>query len=225
MKKAITLAVLGLLTLGVMASASTSVVLLKTGQNLIAASLVPYDPTPSTCFRDDFEPSMPIDLHLKLQRWNASNQSYVPYNKYQTSLYGKVLLGDGAWLKNPLAPVFWVYEGVPNGVPDGSSKKTDMWISLPKAGNTLIGNPFYESIVWANCLMTDGNVTITVTQAKGAPYNWTTGIAKGWNTSTNGYYDVRVESYAPNQELLKSQGYWIKTNVNNLALIIPAKIP
>jgi hypothetical protein len=228
MKKALALAGLALFVLAIGAVADTAASqLIKQGNNLIGASLVPYDPAPSTVFKWDNLTSPITITGNRLMRWDGT-ATPPAFKYYSTGLgaaaFGKILLGTGYFLKNDSgADIYWAYEGVPNGVPDGSQKKTDMWISLPKAGYNMIANPFIDEIVWANCLMTDGNVTVTVTVAKAAPYSWWTGNLQYWDPgATPPSYKNVVLTGLGVKNLSAYKGYVLKTTVDNLALIVPA---
>ena len=215
-----------------------------TGFNCIAPPLVPgikidgtvYDATPANVFKDSSGVALVINNLLK--RFDAPTQGYKIYTTMNPTAYGKVLLGDGAWLKRTAAgDTNWTYQGVPNGIPDAAGAMTDIWISLPKAGIsvgtyafTLIGHPFSAAapainggkVRYSYCSMTDGTSTKTIQQAVTA--GWTDGTAIGYNAVTQGNKLVGSTAMAPNKYLEPGMGYWIKTKYpnNNLALIIPA---
>jgi hypothetical protein len=210
-----------------MASADTADVTLYPGFNMIAASLVPYDPSPSAVFKTDTGAAIPI-TSSRLMRWDSSSspQQY----KYYTpagggAQFGKVLLGMGMFYKADAGSnIFMEYVGVPNGVPDSSNKKTDMWISLAFAGYNQIGSPFTDAVTWANCLMTDGNTTQSVSAAKTA--GWWSGNLQWWDAqaSPQQYKNVNLTPVGT-RTLQGYTGYFLKTSIPNLALIVPANTP
>lgn len=228
MKRAIVLTLAAMFIIGLSASADTNFITLKTGLNLMAASLVPYDPTPSNVFRLDTKdgngnfPTIPINAS-KLQKFNTATGMFQPY---VGAAFGNILLGSGyVYNNNTGSNIYMAYTGVPNGVPDSNNKKTDMWISMPNIGNQMIGNPFNEAILWANCLMTDGNSTVGIVAAKAAPYSWWSGNLNYFNNSTGIYQPVLTTGTGSASKLQPNWGYVLQTNVPNLALIIPANTP
>jgi hypothetical protein len=94
-----------------------------------------------------------------------------------------------------------------------------MWISLPKAGATLVGYPFLEPTDITTCLMTDGSQTVTLEEAMAN--GWFDGMAQGWDSTIQSYVPVGVFPWYSHQ-LDPFHGYWITTYQDNLALIIPA---
>lgn len=215
MKKTITIALAAMFVLGASAYATTVTVALKQGANMIAAPVAPYDSNPDVVFADTAGNALPVAFNLT--RFDAVQKGYIPYSPYSSD-YGGVLLGDGAWLAMD-NDVVWQYDGAPNGLPDGSGVKTDMWISLPAAGAALFGNPFNDQITFANCLMTDGTQTVSLDQARNL--GWFDGTCTGFDAVGQGYVPVGIDPWYA-QTLDPGQAYWITTNQDNLALIIPA---
>ena len=215
MKRAIVLAIVALFAVGAGAMAVTYSTTLYVGQNLVAPPGVPFNPDPPAVFLDNG--GNPIPIMFALTRWDAALQSYEPYNPFGGN-YGGVLLGDGAWLPVD-TQVVWQYDGAPDGLPDTGGTMTDMWISLPKAGLTLIGHPFNHNVVFANCLMTDGTQTITMDAARTA--GWTDALIFGWDGVGQSYMNIGIDPWwLPDLEAYR--GYWMTTFQDNLALIIPA---
>jgi len=229
MRKALALAALAGLLLSTAAMAVATDVVLYPSYNLIAPPCVPFDPTPETCFTDSTGTAIPIDG--KLIRFNAMTQSYVYYDWIFPEDYGKMLLGDGAWLNlDSLSSgtVTWrydaVYDGVPSDLTDETTRAatmTDMWISLPKAGDTLIGHPFNHTVALANVKMTDGTQTVDLATARDV-LQWTDANLWLYNAETQSYEDVGLDPWSARADLEAGHAYWIKTTKDNLALIIPA---
>lgn len=218
MKKTIVLAVAALFATTLAASAEKVNVPLFTGLNMLAAPQAPiYAEAPETVFAD--ASSNPLSIGFNLTRWDAVNKGYIAYSPFNTADYGGVLLGDGAWYTSD-ADVVWQYDAAPNGLPDASGVKTDMWISLPAAGLALFGNPFNDSIDWISCLMTDGTQTVSVEQA--ANLGWFDGSCIEWSAQDQGYTTVGTMPWYK-QTIDPGHAYWITTAQDNLALIVPAK--
>lgn len=222
MKRAIMLTIAALFVLAVGVSADTATSTVLPGWNLLSASLVP---TTSTGYgiadaRDVFKTDLgtSITISNRLYKWEAP--SLKPWTTLGAGTFGKILLGNGYFLSNTTgASIVWQYPGVANGVPDGTGKKTDMWVSLPSSGYNLIGHPFTDAILWSGCQMTDGTTTKSVNDAKLA--GWFDGFAVWYDTAAKSYKNVVISGIGE-KYLRGYRGYWIKTNVNNLALIIPA---
>lgn len=192
-----------------------------TSWNCVSAPLVPFNPDPMNVFAG-------INIVGTLSRFDATTQSGVIYDDLEPETFGNVLLGDGYWLLSD-GNYTVSYEGVPDGVPDGSGNMTDMWISLPgyrldgqdAGGWHLIGQPFnHETAVIENLYLTDGTTLKT----------WEEAVAAGWCGNTLYAFDPVTQSgysvtydIGDDDHLRPGLGYWFYTNKDNLALIIPAQ--
>lgn len=211
MKKVIVLTLVAIFALGMAVSAEEASCVLSPGFNLIAPPLVPIDPYPENVFSG-------INIEGRLSRYNPITTSMIDFSPWTPEEYGGVLLGDGAWLYVD-SEVTWTYEGLPNGVPDLNNVKTDMWVSLPKAGATLIGHPFKDDVELVNCLVTDGTATKSWDDAVAA--GWVAPLLTGYDAPSMSYYDVGTD-FIYVQVLQAYHGYWVYSNKDNLAMIIPA---
>jgi len=196
---------------------------LFTGQNLFALPVVPTDP-------DGGGPGYPewilagFDLTgTNLQRWNAATQAMVSRPDTTPVAFGNLLSTDGYWLTGPATVPAVTF----NGADD--LQQTDYWISLPKTGTTVVGNPYLYSVDWSRISVTNGMETVGIDAAIST---------KGWLTTIVGYdnsfkYNVPVGPTtsvpSPNSSALNStrleawRGYLVTSTVDNLALIITAR--
>lgn len=191
------------------------------GYETVACPIVPFDPEPSAVFNGlDFENGSPA-----LMRMDAVSKNLVTYDYWSMpdTAFGGILLGDGYLVWNDTgASATMTINGVPDGVPDALGNKTDMWISLPKAGWSLIGYPY--------------NTPLTIDQDTGDPIFFTDGTSvKRWDAAvTAGWIGDNIQrfngigwslagfNYYDEDQLLPGKGYYIYTNVDNLAMIITA---
>lgn len=196
--------------------------------NQIAAPLVPFNPDPLSVFNG-------VNIVGTLWRLNPTDQAMVPYDDLDPAMFGNILLGDGyqLWCDAPLGTYVTTitYEGVPDGVPDGSGNMTDMWISLPgnqldgvdEGGWHLIGQPFdHDTSVVGNLYFTDGTTLKTWEEAVMATPAWCEAVMWALDPVTGGMIDVGFD-LASDDHLRKGHGYLFLTKKDNLALIIPAQ--
>ncbi|NLN76902.1 MAG: hypothetical protein GX139_11430 [Armatimonadetes bacterium] len=203
--------------------AATATIDIYEGWNLIAAPLVPFDADPLSVFAGAAEG---IDGLLSRMDplWGG-----VAYDSFDPEFFGNILLGDGYWLLAYTDGQTLTYDGVENGVPDGTGAKTDMWISLPGAGSEggwhFIGNPFAQDVavdsgagVGDNIFFTDG------TDLK----NWNDAVAADWVDSTMygeasyGGFGVTYDGFGEDDSLRAGKAYQFLTFVPNIAMIVPA---
>jgi len=202
------------------------------GWNLICAPQVPITPDGASVFAN-----FDLVYTTSLMRFDSPKQSMIAYDPWSDPVggdFGKVLLGDGYWVKDDAKHIS--FEAVPDGVPDSAGNKTDMWISLPGAGKgdggwNLIGQPFNHDTAISktvdvdgnpqgdNIFVTDGNSLLTLKAASDL----------GWLDGAFQYYDGALQSmlssgyfYNDDDHLRATHGYWVRTFKDNLALIIPA---
>ena len=92
----------------------------------------------------------------------------------------------------------------------GSFNATDFEVLLEAAGWHAMGNPFIEVVDVANLSFQLGGETLGFQAASSDPSNWIEATIYSWS---DGYVDASIlESW---------EGYWLKTNVDDLKLIIP----
>lgn len=167
----------------------------------------------------------PLQLEAAAVLRNNTNSDYDIWS-YPDANFGNVLLGDGYFAYNDTSAIHCTFtpgtDCVPDGVPDSTGKMTDMWISLPHAGWNLIGWPY--------------NTPATIDQDTGAPIQFTNGsevkswadaITAGWlpGDSMQSYessWNYTGFNYSYDDQLTPGKGYYIYTNVDNLAMIITA---
>jgi hypothetical protein len=144
-----------------------------------------------------------------------------------------VLLGDGYYYYANETHSVVSYDGVPDGVPDGSGNMTDMWISLPgnqfdgkdKGGWHMIGHPFNHDVTsdkgsgtGDNLFFTDGTTLKTWGEAVDA--GWVDGTLSGWDSGTS--FTITYDGLGDRMDLQAAHAYWLLTYRDNLAMIIPA---
>lgn len=177
------------------------------GWNLVGCPTVPLDPAPGSVFAGYLG---------GLIRWDplkSGGAAYVFYDEFMPEEFGNILLGDGYWVLKDTA-------GSGTVTYSGADVSGDHWISLPKAGWTLVGYPNLTPATkaYADLLVTNGIETKSMSDAVTAL--WIDAACLAWNN--NQYADVGIPDVFPTFENLESgKGYWIKTNVDNLALIVP----
>jgi hypothetical protein len=201
--------------------------------NYFACPLVPFDPNPYSVLSG-------IDIDYNLFRYDAPTGSTLYFEP--DGAFGNILLGEGYYLNNASGATSFTYNGVPDGVPDGSGTMTDMWISLPGVqgdagvnppnggGWHLIGHPFNHDTptngpqgTGDNIWFTDGTTLKT----------WDEAVAAGWVGDSMQYFDnatgnsmqMTYQGWGDDDTLRAKTAYWLRTYKDNLALIIPAYNP
>lgn len=209
--------------------AATATLDVYSGWQTIGVPLVPLDPQPNHVLNLlDWDGDTP-----SLNRYNgtAVPPGYETYNyDYATgydAAFGGLLLGEGYYLFSSSGASMTV-TGLENGVPaTPGGAKTDMWISLPKAGWNLVANPYAQELA--------------IDQDTGVPFSFTDGtVVKSWPEAVNagwvGEVGQRVDpasglwimagiNYYEEWSWKQSTGYFLNTGVDNLALIITAPSP
>lgn len=175
------------------------------GWNLIALPGIPVDPDPANVLTG-------INIDGNLYRWDAAMQGLYQYDMWSPDQFGNMLLTDGYWLQSDNSATISY-----SGLDDNNSM--DVWISLPKAGWSLIGNPFNADFSWPSAKVVDGNVTVDLQQAA-YTNGWLNSIGFWWDGTTQGLYDIGIpDDFAWTETMQAWHGYWIQSNVDKIALI------
>jgi len=208
----VSMTILALLMVSAGLSADSKTVTLDPGYNCITTSMVPLHPCPIELFSG-------LDIGGgKLRRWDAPTQSEAIYSPKSTG-FGCVLMGDGLWLKCT-APTSWTYECGPDGLSVDETDWADYWISLPQAGFTLFGHPFNHSVLLRDCDVTDGNDTLSFSDA--ALAGWIQGYCWGWDAPLQSRFKVVPSGKTGSLILEPNHGYQLRSFRQKLALIVPA---
>ena len=180
---------------------------LSAGTNLVAMPAVPLNPDPAAVFE-----SIPIDGLLI--RWDAAKQSSYAYDMWNPDLFGNVLIGEGYWITTA-SGASSTYQGLTD------TDSMDIWISLPKAGWNLIGNPFSYEYTWGDAKVTDGNETISLAVARDR--GWLVSVATWWDAPLGSSRDVGCpDDYCYTDVLYPWHGYWVRSSIDKIALILEA---
>ena len=191
---------------------------LSRGKNLIAVPAVPLNPHPGEVVdgRPPVFNGIPIDGLLL--RWDAVAKSSKSYDELDPGAFGNVLIGDGYWLSSA-AGASSSYQGLTD------TDTMDIWISLPRAGLNLIGNPFSFDYLWANAKVTDGNETISLYDASQYGRGWILSIATWWDAPYQSSRDVGLpDDLCFTDYLHPWHGYWVRSNVDKIALILESPL-
>ena len=183
------------------------------GWNLLALDGVPTADPPSPVN------ILPGGLQISnlLYRYDAATQSQIRYDEFQPDLFGNMLLGDGYWLLSYETETLpYSYQAL------NDTDAMDIWVSLPKAGWAMIGNPFSYNFPWENAKVTDGNVTVSMQIAAKTNY-WLNSIMYRFDAEHQSQIWVGIpDDFQEENELLPKQGYWINSFQDKLALILEA---
>jgi VCBS repeat-containing protein len=166
---------------------------LPIGWNMISVPLKPIPPnnTPGAVFGDDITP-------LLIYRWNPNTNAY-------DANPSPIDPGHGYW-------VYIMTQDTEIDV-DGTRIDFDYEVPLGKAGWHMISTPTVN-VYWGYCKFTDGTTTKTYTEAIAA--GWIAPYIFRWDPATNSY-----TSYGASGVIEPWVGYWIRTYVDNLTLILP----
>jgi hypothetical protein len=207
--------------------------------SFIGPPLVPLAPNPAAIFGPA---GVDIEWTGVITRFDAPQQGEIAYLAFDPNQQWNMLLGEGYRVDYtagtlPSVPTTVTYEGIPDGVPSGTTM-TDMWISLPGnqfdgldvGGSHWISTPFNHPIPFnytpydgANIKVTDGNTVRTLMDAANGspqwlqePFSYYDGAAQGMLSAgwfTGVYNDDQMEP---------GVCYIVNTVKDNIALIVPA---
>lgn len=202
------------LVLGVSFSASaapvTTTLSLGQGWNMIGLPTVPLDPAVPSVLADL---GAQQDLNGNVARWDPITRSNISYDELFED-FGNMLVGDGYWVLKFSA-------GTTNVSYQGVDVSGDHWISLPRAGWTLIGYPNNTptSVALASVSVTNGIETKSWDDATAA--GWVAGYAYTWDNSVSSNIPIGTDGIADLDSIEKGKGAWVQSNQDNLALIVP----
>lgn len=179
------------------------------GWNLMSLPAIPTDPTPPAVF-DEYGGA----IEGVLCRWDAALQGLSCYSEWGGD-FGNMLLTDGYWLLlGPEGANQLSFEAITD------NDDTDMWISLPKTGWTIIGCPYRYSVNWNTVEITDGTATIPLATARD---QWLKTITYWWDSEEGGLKTMGLDDdFTDTVTLEPWQGFWVNSLKDNLALIVPA---
>ena len=176
------------------------------GFNLISFPYVPADPTPATVFG-----TTPISS--KLFRWDNVTQAFTGYDSLNPDIFGKLSPTQGYAL---------LTTGMANVSYQGLATTSDVRISIPKKGWSLIAQPLATVTIWNNLQVTDGTETKSLQDAITA--GWIGRIAFTWDAASGdwGYVGTGARGSRFDDSLRPWHAYWITTYRDDLAVIIPS---
>ena len=204
---------------GLSAESVMTTITLTGTKNLISLPCVPLIPEPLSVFSS-------FNIHDNLAAWDPINQIENKYNSTEPEAFGGTLLGEGYWLTG-VAGQQIQYESLPSGIPtDGVP--TDVWIPLPGAdnginngGRHLIGCPYDTYVPISNIQFTNSVEILSWSQANAA--GWVGASISYWTDS--GYSYITCNGPNAVTVIQPGKGYWVDTNIDNLAMIVTAPQP
>ncbi len=181
------------------------------GWNLISLPAIPTSPDPQLVF-----PGCPNALAGGLYRYDAATQSILLYDQYTPDAFGNMLLTDGYWLQLTGSDTNVIsFEGITD------NDDTDMWISLPKTGWSIIGCPFSYPVNWNTVEITDGTATVPLSYAR--DNSWLRTFTFWYDSSSQSLMSMGLDDDWGDSVMLEPwHGYWVNSLRDNLALIVPA---
>jgi hypothetical protein len=182
------------------------------GMNQVCMQGVPINPDPQVIFAgQDFTMG-----DNQLLRWDAATQTQYVLDTWAPWNFGSALLSDGYILMLPTGGSY-SYDTL------SDVDSMDTWISLPKQGWSLIGNPYSYPYPWENAKVTDGNVTVSM-QVAAKTNNWLQSIGFWWNAAEQSQYDIGIpEDWSSTSDMPVKHSIWIWTWVDKIALILEAQ--
>lgn len=180
---------------------------LTQGFNLFSLPYTTLDYTPSALFGG-------LPVANILYRWNSAIQDFVLFDGNPAGPFGRMNQGTGYAYLAPMSGQITF-----NGF---ASNTNDVRISLPKEGWSLIGHPFATPIKWYDMKLTNGSETIGLLDA--VAEGWIGRIAFTWDPVSGGfgYVGTGARGSRFDDSLRPWKAYWVSTNQDDLALIVPA---
>jgi len=176
----------------------------RQGWNLASLPSIAIAPMPEQVLG-----GIPISNNLFV--WDVFRNSFLGYDDYSQGSFPSLVPGLAFWL---LAEKDYtiMFEGLVQML------DTDFWVSLPQPTFTLIGHPFSHATNINNCLVSDGRQVIPIETA--ADYGWIGPSLYFWDNLHNcvGAVDIGFGNIS---KLEPWRGYWIRSYLPNLALIVP----
>lgn len=183
------------------------------GWNLISVPAIPTNPAPPDVFADYGADAIENNLY----RWDAAAQGIYLYSMWTPEDFGNILLTDGYWLNLGEAGANQLsFEAITD------NDDTDMWISLPKTGWTIIGCPFSYPVDWNTVEVTDGTATVPLANVRD---QWLHTYTYWWDSTVpgGGLRTMGLDDDWTDTVMLEPwHGFWVQSLVDNLALIVPA---
>jgi len=187
---------------------------INAGWNLISIPIEPATPNPPVVFRG-------LNIDANLYRWDKETASVVAYDAWNPATFGMLSADEGYWLRLDAPAIIKCA---------GAEVTTDRYIKLPQAlpypsaAWTIIGYPFETAQEWQNCEIYNPNApepkTRSVAEAKTA--GWISSMLWSWDSTTQSVIDVGLpEDWPMSTQIEPWHGYWMRTFVNGLELIIP----
>lgn len=163
-----------------------------------------------------------LSLSDRLSGYNPETGNGTVYSDFGGDLTA-CLLGEGYWLSVDDGAVI-SYAALKNGVPGTDNKPTDMWISLPgvtgeSGGWHLIGNPYSDVVPKEWIYFTNGDKVLSWDEASQDPYNWVGRDITGYEGSNGNGTTISMD-FGTQDYFDIARGYYVWTNVSNLAMII-----
>jgi hypothetical protein len=182
------------------------------GANQLCLQGVPINPDPQAVFAG-------TDITVgdyPLYRWDAATQGQYQYDNWAPWTFGGMLLSDGYTLYS-ITNGSYSYDTL------SDVDSMDVWVSLPKAGWSLIGNPYSYDYPWENVKVTDGNVTVSM-QTAAKTNNWLQSVAFWWNAAEQSQYELGItEDWSNTTMMPVKHGIWVLSWVDKIALIMEAQ--
>ncbi len=177
-------------------------IVLPSGFTLFSFPYTPLDGNPSDLLNNSLK-------NGELSRWDPIQQKAVIWKSADPQPFGGFADGSGYWYRNFGSQLTVQFNALPP-----NSHPLERWISLPKAGRSLIGAASHD-VSWQLTRVTDGHRVLTLEQA--AKTGWLDPVLHTWDTQSKTYRDLKPI----NGNLLRAGfGYWIRTYRDGLALIL-----
>ena len=184
------------------------------GWSLMSTPIEPAHPTPAVVYKG-------VEIDGALMGWDNETGGQLIYDSMTSDVFGPISPDYGCWLNSPAPGAMKV---------SGRLQTTPRTIMLPHAntdpGNawTIIGYPFVTAQSWGNCMVFNPNAAEPQTRslAEARDAGWVNSLLFGWDSSTQGLYEVGLEDdYASYLDLEPWHGYWLRSHADDLRLIIP----